>query len=306
MAVQTGHLPVTIASIERAIELNGVAVEKNLLAFGWGRAQVDEPEAVAALLEPRPAVKGTGHDTGSALDGSALDHEMTDRIDRLSDDRPALGATLQRLTVDLIGFQNRSTAEHFLDVLESVDTAERGITAERGRAADGELLSAVAVHLHKLTAYKDEYEVARLMLSEDGLAAARSVANGGSITYRLHPPMLRALGMKQKLSISAKAAPALRALAAGKRLRGTALDPFGRADVRRLERDLITEYEDVLTEICASLNSDNLSLAIRIASLPDIVRGYEDLKVRRVGEYRAALSEAMAEWRTALGSSATP
>jgi len=135
------------------------------------------------------------------------------------------------------------------------------------------------------------------MSSDDGLAEARSIANGGSISYKLHPPMLRALGMKKKLSISARTAPAVRALAAGKRLRGTPLDPFGRAHIRRLERELVSEYEVVIAELCASLTKDNLASAVRIASLPDMVRGYEDLKVRRIGEYRAELGDALVDFR---------
>ena len=112
--------------------------------------------------------------------------------------------------------------------------------------------------------------------------------------------MLRTWGMKQKLTIGPKTAPALRALARGKRLRGTALDPFGRAHVRRLERELIIEYEDVISELCASLTEDNMAIAVRVASLPDLVRGYEGLKVRRIGEYRVELGRALAEFRATL------
>ncbi len=288
MAVQSGCLPVSVSAIEEAIELNGIAVEKNLLAFAWGRAQVALPDEVAAATSAEPATR-LGHDEPAQSD--PLDPSLLARISDLSG-REDLQATLERLTRDLVGFQDHKTAEQFVATLEAVDRGESQL------ASDQRLTEAVAIHLHKLTAYKDEYEVARLMLLDDGLADAKALANGGTITWKLHPPMLRGLGMDRKISITSKAAPAFRSLAAGKRLRGTRLDPFGRAAVRRLERELVTEYRDVVDQLVAGLTAENLPVAIEIASLPDQVRGYEDLKVRRAGEYRAELARALDEFRS--------
>lgn len=282
MAVQAGALPVTAESFERAIELNGVAVEKNLQAFAWGRAQISHPEAAAALVADR-----------SAGPESFAQPELTiglrSRIDDLAAAGSPMHADLVRLTADLIGFQDENTASDYLDVVERVAAAEAGIGSTQ-------LTHAVAVHLHKLTAYKDEYEVARLMLSDEGLAEARSVADGGSVTYRLHPPMLKALGMDDKISIGEWAAPGIRALAKAKRLRGSRLDPFGRAEVRRLERELVPEYLDVVNTLIAGLSDATLDQATRIAALPDQVRGYEDLKLRRIGEYRSELKAELAAY----------
>ena len=96
---------------------------------------------------------------------------------------------------------------------------------------------AVARGLHKLIAYKDEYEVARLHL-----LGLRDLPEGAKVKFLLHPPVLRALGMDRKLRLGAWFIPAFRVLRAGRRLRGTALDPFGRAEVRRVERALPGEY----------------------------------------------------------------
>jgi len=283
MAVQSGHLPISIESMERAIELNGVAIENNLLAFAWGRVQIFDPGAVTAELPSAPPEPA-----------SALTSALRARIEALTH-HAALRAEIERFANDLVGFSTLTAAESYLTTLERVAAAESVID-------DGhEFLRSVAVHLHKLTAYKDEYEVARLMLAEDGLADARALASGGAMTYKLHPPVLRALGVDRKISISTRAAPALRALAAGKRLRGTAFDPFGRADVRRLERELINEYRAVVEELIDTLHRDStherLAAATVIAGLADQVRGFEDLKVERAAAYQTQLAEHMAAFR---------
>lgn len=291
MAIQSGHLPVSVESMQRAIELNGVAVEKNLLAFGWGRAQISDPGVVEALLPtvaPPPAAATT-----PALDA---------RIVALTTDA-ALRTEINRRANDLVGFQSVDSAELYVRTLERVGAAESSVAA----ATSNDFLRAVAISLHKLTAYKDEYEVARLMLADDGLADARAVANGGSMAYKLHPPMLRALGVDRKISISAKARPALRALAAGKRLRGTAFDPFGRASVRVIERELIDEYRLVVDELVDAVNEsgtpDLLATATAIAALPDQVRGFEDLKVRRAAAYQEQLADELSDLRASSSSS---
>ena len=284
MAIQSGHLPISVESIERAIELNGVAVEKNQLAFRWGRVQIADRDLVSALM---PNIAASPETTLTRL------HEV--RIEALSDDT-ALQTEIKRLTSDLIGFQSLETADRYLTKLEHVAAVESGISSQHS------FLRAVAVHLHKLTAYKDEYEVARLMLHDDGLADAKALANGGAMAYKIHPPMLRALGMDQKITINVKAGPAFRLLAAGKRLRGTAFDPFGRAHVRVLERELIAEYESAINELIDALRHhgtpDRLAAAATIAALPDQVRGFEDLKLKRAAAYREQLAQHLAQFRT--------
>lgn len=279
MAIQSGHLPVSVESIERAIELNGVAVKKNQLAFGWGRAQIAHPTVVTALLPPATAVQA-----------SALSHALATRVRALTHDAN-LRADIERRANDLVGFQSLDTAKRY------VETLERSAEVDN----HGDLLRAVAINLHKLTAYKDEYEVARLMLADDGLEDARALANGGAMAYKLHPPMLRALGIDRKITISTKAGPALRALAAGKRLRGTALDPFGRAHVRGIERELLDSYRSVIDELIDTLKRGStpelLAAAVTIAGLPDQVRGFESLKVERAAVYRKELAHSLGDFR---------
>ena len=87
-------------------------------------------------------------------------------------------------------------------------------------------------------------------------------------SWHLHPPMLRALGMKDKLTLGRRARPAIRALRRGKRLRGTRLDPFGRTEIRRLERALPGEYLDAMGAVYERLTADRLDEAVAIAELP--------------------------------------
>jgi indolepyruvate ferredoxin oxidoreductase len=123
--------------------------------------------------------------------------------------------------------------------------------------------------------------------------ARRLGVRGSRIAWQLHPPLLRALGLRRKLAVGIGAAPLVRALAAAKGLRGTLLDPFGRTRLRRIERALPGEYRAALTQVLAALKPERLDEAVRIAELPLEIRGFEDLKLARVNEYRQRLGEAL-------------
>jgi indolepyruvate ferredoxin oxidoreductase len=142
----------------------------------------------------------------------------------------------------------------------------------------------VARNLHKLMAYKDEYEVARLLL-----ASAPKHA-----TFMLHPPMLRSLGMRRKLELSTGARPTFRVLRSMRHLRGTAFDPFGHARVRKVERAMVPEYVSAVDALLAALTPANTAEAVAIAGLPDRVRGYEHLKLERATAYREELAVRLA------------
>jgi indolepyruvate ferredoxin oxidoreductase len=105
------------------------------------------------------------------------------------------------------------------------------------------------------------------------------------------------MGLQRKVGLGRTAKPAFGALRRMKRLRGHWYDPFGRAEVRRLERALVPEYIDAVEQLAARLHSGNRDEATRIAALPDQVRGYEDLKLRRAAAYREELAAALAGYR---------
>ena len=115
-----------------------------------------------------------------------------------------------------------------------------------------------------------------------------------AISWNLHPPVLRAMGMKRKLRLGWWARPGMRGLRRMHRVRGTRLDVFGYTHVRRLERELIREYRGVVAEIIAGLSEDTFDDAVAIARLPDMVRGYEEVKIASVERYRAELRPRLA------------
>ena len=281
MAVQAGCLPISAAHLEQAITLNGVAVDANLAAFRWGRLQVESPGMVADAMDPggsapRPVTVDLPDAVSRQIAGVGASAELRDR--------------LEFLAAELIRWGSPRSPRSWLE------TVERAWHAEQSVAPGSEALAgAVAEHLFKLTAYKDEYEVARLMLDSEATAEATEIAGRrGKVAWKLHPPMLRALGMDRKLTIGTWATPGIRALAAGKRVRGTVADPFRWAKVRRVERQLPGEYRKVLDRALSKLTADNLAVVAELASLPDMVRGYEDIKLANVERYRAALEEVQA------------
>jgi indolepyruvate ferredoxin oxidoreductase len=192
---------------------------------------------------------------------------------------------------ELIAYQDEAYARRYVEFVEKVAQAE--LTAVPGRTG---LSEAVARQLHKLMAYKDEYEVARLHLDATLEAELRSRFGERSRYYwHLHPPLLRALGLKRKLRLGAWFRPAFQALHAFRRLRGSPLDPFGYAEVRRVERALVGEYIQQIEAVLRRLGLANHDAAVALAELPDQIRGYEHVKLDNVKRYREAARELLAK-----------
>ncbi|HVW43985.1 MAG TPA: indolepyruvate ferredoxin oxidoreductase family protein [Amycolatopsis sp.] len=272
-AYQAGRLPLSAAAIESAIEAGGVAVRRNVQAFRWGRMAVHDPARCGVAdqdRQPRP-----------------LPAALEARLAELNLPRePA--ALVRSRTDDLVQYQNAGYAGRYLATLSAVVHAERAVDADGSRLSE-----AVARYLHKLMAYKDEYEVARLLLADGDLRrkAAEVAGEGARIQWQLHPPLLRNHGLRHKISLGRWATPALRALRAARRVRGTPFDLFGRTEMRRLERALVAEYGRVVEALCGVLSAANLDRAVRVAELPDLVRGYEGVKMSNVEQYRERLRE---------------
>ncbi len=158
------------------------------------------------------------------------------------------------------------------------------------------LAEAVARALHKLMAYKDEYEVARLHLDPEVQAdIAAQFGPSVRVQWNLHPPLLRALGLTRKIKLGSWFTPAFRLLRAMKGLRGSALDPFGRAEVRRVERALPGEYRAMVETALARLSPETHDLAVKLGELPDEVRGYEDIKLENVKRFRETARHLLAQ-----------
>ncbi|MEV4470629.1 indolepyruvate ferredoxin oxidoreductase family protein [Nonomuraea sp. NPDC049504] len=260
-AYQHGCLPVGADAIERAITLNRASVEQNLAAFRWGRAVAHDPDAVRRAVLPAPPEPPT------------FEEVVADRV------------------ADLTGYQNATYARTYADDVRGV--AARALE-RAGEEAGAAIALAYARGLHKLMAYKDEYEVARLHLDPAEQARReREFGTGAKVTVLLHPPVLRAMGMKRKIKVGRSAGVLFRGLRAAKVLRGTAFDVFGRAEVRRVERALVAEYRELVRTALDRLTPANAAVVEELAGLPDLIRGYEDIKLARVAEFRERAQKAL-------------
>jgi indolepyruvate ferredoxin oxidoreductase len=271
-AYQAGAIPVSARAIEEAIRHNGVSVTMNTQAFRAGRTVVADPAWAASLKK---------HRLGALETTPVLGAEARALVERVG----ATGELRRLLEVrvpELIAYQDAAYARQYVDFVGKVMAAERAAVPGETALAEG-----TARHLFKLMAYKDEYEVARLHLAND-LAAqlAGEYPDGVEVRYALHPPMLRAMGMKKKIKLGRWFDGAFRVLVAMRGLRGKALDPFGRATVRRVERELIGEYRALLDKALVGLSPESHARAVKLANLPDVIRGYEDVKLRNVEKFR--------------------
>ncbi len=256
-AVQAGALPVPSRFLEEALELNGVAVEANIAAFRAGRRYVADVASGAA-------------------GASVIDDEGVDEV-------------IRRRISELTAYQDAAYAAEYAGHVRAIAMAERN-----SLGSPGQLTETYARQLFKLMAYKDEYEVARLSLDPAlGAAVTAQFGAGARYHYRLHPPVLRALGMKKKISLGPWFRPAFRALYASRGVRGTAWDVFGRTEVRRTERALPGEYRDAVAAVLPRLSAETLPALVALAELPDLVRGYEHVKLANVARFRTELAEAV-------------
>jgi indolepyruvate ferredoxin oxidoreductase len=273
IAYQKGLLPVSAAAIERAIELNRVAVDLNTRAFRWGRRAAQDPQAVEARAAP--ASGSLEHRARS----TSLDEVIERRIEYLTE------------------YQDAAYAGRYRNLVERV----RRVEAERVRGR-ADLAEAVGRYYFKLLAYKDEYEVARLHTNGAFLDQLRRQFEGRpKLKVHLAPPLLAErdpyTGHLKKRAYGPWVLTAMRYLARGKRLRGTALDPFGYSAERRLERRLIAEYEAVVEEVLAQLGPANHEIAVELARLPEQIRGFGHVKERHLDEARKRESALLAALR---------
>jgi indolepyruvate ferredoxin oxidoreductase len=272
-AWQKGRVPLSLASLMRAIELNGVQVENNKAAFEWGRHAAHDLASVQALFKAAQVIQ--------FVKKPSLDEMVIKRVDFLT------------------GYQDASYAAAYKAFVEKVRAAEAPLKSTR-------LAEAVARYLFKLMAYKDEYEVARLHTDPAFTARIESMFEGDyKLVHHLAPPAIAKKNERGEL-IKQPFGPWVRSvfgvLAKLKGLRGSAFDPFGRTEERKEERALIGEYRVAIEEVLAGLNAERLSLALEIASLPEDIRGYGHVKARHLVAARAKWQGLMAQWRGGIVS----
>ena len=270
-AWQAGLLPIPRVAIEEAIRLNGTAVDMNLAAFALGRALFARPEAIEAMHRPADGVVPEAMNLSALID-SRMRH--------------------------LASYQDDKLASCYRALVERVANAER-------QCAPGheKLARAVAEIYPRLLAYKDEYEVARL-LTTGSLAQELSDTFEGEyrVSYNLAPPLLSrrnpATGRLQKRSFGPWLKGPLRMLASMRRLRGTPVDLFGYHPHRRMERALIAEFESMIEDVLTSLTPENHTHAVDMVKAYGAIRGYDVVKEANVEVARARASEARAAFNT--------
>ena len=267
-AWQKGWIPLGLASLMRAIELNAVAVDNNKLAFEWGRRAAQDRAAVARALMPAQVVTFTPRD------------------------KQPLDALVQRRAEFLTAYQNAVYARSYQSFVEQVRAAELARCAPLDASATGALplTEAVARYLFKLMAYKDEYEVARLHTDAAFSAKLSGMFEGDfKVHYHLAPPLLATKNDKGELQKS-RFGPwmhtAFTLLAPLKVLRGTPFDVFGYTAERREERALIGQYRADIAARLEALSPANRDAALAIARLPEQIRGFGHVKARHLAAAR--------------------
>ncbi|WP_255325978.1 MULTISPECIES: indolepyruvate ferredoxin oxidoreductase family protein [Sphingobium] len=267
IAAQQGLLPLGIAAIERAIALNGVAVDFNLKAFRLGRLHAVDPSRLTELI--------AASRSNSAAPPQTLAEIMVHRATHLE------------------AYQDRALAERYRAFVARVAAAEHAI-----RPGEEAIARTFARSYAKLLAYKDEYEVARLLTRPELHAEiARTFQDGAKISFNLAPPIFTRPGVggrPAKREFGRWMLTAMRVLARMKRLRGTWLDPFARTGERRDERALIEEYEALAERMLSILALGNHAAFVRLLAMVDEVRGYGPVKAGAIERYRRDVAAAEA------------
>ncbi len=273
IAFQKGLVPISAEALIKAIALNGVAVDMNTRAFGWGRLAAHDIEAVRAVAEPL-TVRNRATEISTELDD-----------------------IVARRVEQLTAYQDAAYARRYTDLVERVKAAE----AAKAPGLSG-LAEAVARYAYKLMAYKDEYEVARLHSNGSFLRKIRETFDGDyKIRFHMAPPLLASrdpeTGHLQKRSYGAYMITVFKLMARLKGLRGTPFDIFGYTAERRAERQLIADYFATAEELLAGLDHDSHALAVQIAEIPEHIRGFGHIKEQQIKDAKAREADLLDAFR---------
>jgi indolepyruvate ferredoxin oxidoreductase len=247
-AYQKGMIPISSEAICRAIELNGAAVEENLNAFKLGRLSAHDPAAIQLK-----------HHDWQPL--TALEDIISDRRRFLTE------------------YQDIAYADRYEALVRKVQDAELL------RGEDDSLTRAVAHNYFRVLAYKDEYEVARLYTDGKFQARLQQQFEGNyKLRFHLAPPVIapkdKHTGLPKKLTFGGWMLPVFKQLARFRFLRGTRLDPFAYSPDRKLERQLIADYEQTVASLVPHLGEADLETAETLLRLPERIRGFGYIKKR--------------------------
>jgi indolepyruvate ferredoxin oxidoreductase len=272
-AYQQGLVPIGHEALEQAIELNGAAVGMNTAAFRWGRRAAADRAAVEKLAGPAATI------VPFTRIAKTLDEIVAVRMKHLT------------------GYQDAALAERYKALVDQVRSVEQKATPGRS-----DLAEAVARNYAKLLSYKDEYEVARLYADAAFDAQVAGQFEGDyKLKFHLAPPLFSQRDPKTghliKQEFGAWMLPAFRLLAKMKGLRGTRFDIFGYTQERKIERALIGQYEALVAELLATLSPANHVLAVKLAAIPDDIKGYGHIKDAHLEKAKAKETLLLNQWR---------
>ena len=263
-AFQNGLIPVSSAAIEKAIELNGIAIKFNLNAFNIGRLLVNNPEKIMALLTQAGKV--------------FTEFKPLDNVNEIKAHRIKL----------LSDYQDAAYANRYIKLVDKVISADKALGYE-----NGELSKSVARGFSRLMAYKDEYEVARLYTNGQFTEHLNKQFEGDiKVKFNLAPPLFSKrdpiTGHLIKKEFGSYMMSVFGILAKFKGLRGGAFDIFGYTDERKMERQLINDYETLIEGLLNKLNDKNYDTAVEIAQTAQKLRGYGHVKENNVNTIKQA------------------
>ncbi|ARU89207.1 indolepyruvate ferredoxin oxidoreductase family protein [Pseudomonas sp. M30-35] len=263
-AYQKGFVPVSAEAINKAIELNGVAVELNQQAFLWGRRAAHDIAAVERLAKP-----------------------VISQVPR--------SETLKEIVEFRVGYltqyQSAAYAQGYRKLVEQVEKIDSH--------AEQRLSKAVARYYFKLLAYKDEYEVARLYSDGEFIKQLQAQFEGDyTLQFYLAPSWLSdrssTTGEPRKRKFGPWMLKAFAVLAKFKFLRGTPLDPFGYSVERKMEHQLLEQYQQTVAFIITNLHAGNYDAAVALAEVPEQIRGYGHIKEHATAQAKILASELQA------------
>lgn len=292
VAYQAGQIPLQAANIEKAIELNGQAVALNLQAFRWGRIAIANPgrlDAAAHLASPATGAISNVCQRFLERSNEASAGFFNDAMKQIPIKEEEFRHLWAVRVGNLIEYQNVAYARQYVTIIKRVYEADLAVGGDAHRY---QMTYWVAFILYKLMAYKDEYEVARLLTGTKENEIRDAFDGRVILSYNLHPPFLRHRGMNSKIKFGPWFRPILRILARLKFLRHSSFDPFGGTIARREERETISWYEQLLANAISLVTPENYPEIVDLLRLPEEIRGYEDIKRKSIARVKARVEQS--------------
>ncbi len=269
---QKDMLPISMTSIFTTIQLNGVAVDKNILAFQLGRLCAYDLTAVKKHFN-------FNHENDTFIPLKKLEDIINYRINHLTK------------------YQNASYAKKYHKRILKIEAVENNVHPDKDI-----LTKIVAKNYHKLLSYKDEYEVARLFTAPSFKKQIKAhFKKGYKVSFHLAPPFMASLGKDgkpEKQSYGPWMFYIFKILAKLKILRGTFFDPFKYTKDRNLERDLLKKYEYCISLVEKTLTTKNYTLAIELLSWPEKIRGFGYIKAAAAKESLKTLDKIEKKYKS--------